>query len=52
MSDIPAYPRSSPTNIARAVFVGELSLDGAVRHTKGVPPMPASTREQGSDSAY
>ncbi len=38
--------------VAQAMFVGELSLDGAVRHTEGVLPMVASAREQGYDTVF
>jgi magnesium chelatase family protein len=34
-------------SIEGAMFVGELSLDGIVRHTRGVLPMTATARQQG-----
>lgn len=36
----------------RAVFIGELSLDGKLRHTDGVLPMVAVAREQGIELVY
>ena len=36
----------------RLMIVGELSLDGAVRHTKGVLPMVAHARDQGITRVY
>ena len=35
-----------------AVFIGELSLDGTVRHTAGVLPMISLAREQGHARAF
>ncbi|NUQ58377.1 MAG: ATP-binding protein, partial [Anaerolineales bacterium] len=34
-------------SIAGAIVVGELSLDGAVRHTRGILPMAAAARANG-----
>lgn len=34
-------------SIEGAMFIGELSLDGVVRHTRGVLPMAATAREKG-----
>ncbi len=34
-------------DLSRALVIGELSLDGTVRHTNGVLPMAAMAREQG-----
>lgn len=34
-------------DLSSALVIGELSLDGAVRHTNGVLPMAAMAREQG-----
>jgi magnesium chelatase family protein len=34
------------------VFLGELSLDGSVRHTNGVLPMVALAREKGSKAVF
>ena len=36
-----------PDNLAGALFVGELSLEGTTRHTKGILPLAALAREQG-----
>jgi magnesium chelatase family protein len=38
--------------LENAVFIGELSLDGSVRHVKGVMPMVYSAREAGCTVAY
>ncbi len=35
-----------------AVFLGELSLDGSVRHTHGILPMVALARDRGISTAY
>ena len=37
---------------ASAVFLGELSLDGAVRHTNGILPMVAVARDEGFKSVF
>jgi magnesium chelatase family protein len=37
---------------ASAVFLGELSLDGSVRHTHGILPMVALARDRGIQTAY
>lgn len=39
-------------DVAGCVFLGELSLDGAVRHTQGVLPMVALARDRGIRTAY
>ena len=39
-------------NDGKAVFLGELSLDGGVRHTHGVLPMVAAARDAGVDKAF
>lgn len=39
-------------NMPRAVFLGELSLDGALRHTQGVLPMVALAKEKGYESIF
>ncbi len=39
-------------SVADAVVVGELSLDGKVRHTRGVLPMAALARKQGFRRIY
>jgi magnesium chelatase family protein len=38
--------------LERSLFVGELSLDGSIRHTKGVMPMAYAAREAGLDAVY
>lgn len=38
--------------VERAVFIGELSLDGTLRHTDGVLPMVAVAREKGIEMVY
>jgi magnesium chelatase family protein len=38
--------------LERAMFVGELSLDGSVRHVKGVMPMVYAAREAGCETVY
>jgi len=35
-----------------AMVIGELSLDGSVRHVKGVLPMAAKARDEGIDALY
>ena len=39
-------------DVADAVFLGELSLDGAVRHAQGILPMVALARDRGIKTAY
>ena len=36
-----------PDKLEEAVFVGELSLDGTIRHTKGILPLAAMARAEG-----
>ena len=36
-----------PDKLEEAIFIGELSLDGTVRHTKGILSMAAMARSQG-----
>ncbi|MBK8903617.1 MAG: YifB family Mg chelatase-like AAA ATPase [Anaerolineaceae bacterium] len=38
--------------LANAFFLGELSLDGTARHTKGILPMTALAREQGFSRVF
>jgi len=38
--------------VDRAVFIGELGLDGTLRHTDGVLPMAAVARAAGMQTAY
>ncbi|MCY3834068.1 MAG: YifB family Mg chelatase-like AAA ATPase [Chloroflexi bacterium] len=35
-----------------AMFIGELSLDGSIRHVKGVLPMVYTAMQQGMDTVY
>jgi len=42
-----ASEQLAPTAVEGAMIIGELSLDGSVRHTRGVLPMAALAREQG-----
>ena len=35
-----------------AIFLGELSLDGSLRHTNGILAMASVARDQGYDSVY
>ncbi len=42
----------SPESIAGAMIVGELSLDGRVRHARGVLPVAALARQQGFQRIY
>ena len=42
-----AADQLTPDSVEGALVVGELSLDGTVRHTRGVLPMAAVAREQG-----
>ena len=39
-------------NVTGALFIGELSLDGSVRHVRGVLPMAALAREQGFERIF
>ncbi|MBM4432158.1 MAG: YifB family Mg chelatase-like AAA ATPase [Chloroflexi bacterium] len=39
-------------DLQSSVFVGELSLDGSVRHTNGVLPMISAAAQQGYEKAY
>lgn len=41
-----------PEKLANALFLGELSLDGTARHTKGILPMTALAREQGFSRVF
>ncbi len=42
-----ASEQLDPDTIQGALVIGELSLDGSVRHTRGVLPMAAIARQQG-----
>lgn len=39
-------------DVTSCVFLGELSLDGAVRHAQGILPMVALARDRGITTAY
>ena len=41
-----------PVELEDAIFLGELSLDGSVRHVEGVLPMTHFAREQGFKAVY
>jgi magnesium chelatase family protein len=41
-----------PSSDAGSVFLGELSLDGQLRHTNGVLPMVALVRDRGYQAVY
>src|SRR5438445_13553752 len=41
-----------PETLERALFLGELSLDGRLRHTQGILPMVGLARERGFHSVY
>jgi magnesium chelatase family protein len=41
-----------PADVSNAVFLGELSLDGQVRHAHGILPMVALARSRGIRTAY
>ena len=41
-----------PDKVAGALFIGELSLDGTTRHTKGILPMTALARAQGYERVF
>ncbi|MEQ8676621.1 MAG: YifB family Mg chelatase-like AAA ATPase [Aggregatilineales bacterium] len=40
------------TAIEQAIFIGELSLDGSVRHVKGVMPMVYTALQDGYEAVY
>jgi magnesium chelatase family protein len=42
----------APGAVAEALIVGELSLDGSVRHVRGVLPIAAVAREQGFQQLF
>ena len=39
-------------DLSQAIFLGELALDGTVRHTRGILPMLAFARDQGFTQVY
>ncbi|MCB8984037.1 MAG: YifB family Mg chelatase-like AAA ATPase [Ardenticatenaceae bacterium] len=41
-----------PDKLDGALFIGELSLDGTTRHTKGILPMTALARAQGFERVF
>lgn len=41
-----------PEKLADALFIGELSLDGTTRHTKGILPMTALARSEGFERVF
>src|SRR2546425_8979817 len=41
-----------PETLERALFLGELSLDGRLRHTQGILPVVGLARERGFHSVY
>jgi magnesium chelatase family protein len=44
--------RPAPSPRSRALFLGELSLDGGLRHTHGILPMVALARERGIQAVF
>jgi magnesium chelatase family protein len=47
-----ASDQAWPDRVENALFVGELSLDGGVRHTTGILPMAALAKERGLHTAF
>ena len=47
-----ATDQLAPECIEESMFIGELSLDGSVRHVRGILPMAALAREQGFKNLY
>jgi magnesium chelatase family protein len=41
-----------PDKLEGGLFIGELSLDGSTRHTKGILPMAALARQQGYERVF
>ena len=41
-----------PSDVASSVFLGELSLDGGVRHTRGILSMVATARDAGFSQVF
>jgi len=39
-------------SLSKAVFIGELSLDGDIRHVKGIMPMIYTAQQEGYQTAY
>ena len=47
-----ASEQAWPDRVENALFVGELSLDGGVRHTTGILPMAALAKEHGFHTVF
>ena len=47
-----ASEQAWPDRVENALFVGELSLDGSVRHTTGILPMAALAKERGFHTVF
>ncbi|MCU0482316.1 MAG: YifB family Mg chelatase-like AAA ATPase [Anaerolineae bacterium] len=47
-----ATDQAPPDKIGKSVFIGELSLDGSVRHVKGLLPMIYTAMQAGFERAY
>jgi magnesium chelatase family protein len=47
-----ASEQAWPQGLEDALFVGELSLDGSVRHTTGILPVAAVARQEGMKQLY
>ncbi len=47
-----ASEQAWPDRVEYALFVGELSLDGGVRHTTGILPMAALAKERGFNTVF
>jgi len=41
-----------PDRVENSLFIGELSLDGTTRHTKGILPLAARAREEGFERVF
>jgi magnesium chelatase family protein len=49
---IPLCSQQVTADLSKAVFSGELALDGSLRHTRGILPMVALAAESGFTQAY
>ena len=47
-----ASEQAWPDRVENTIFVGELSLDGGVRHTTGILPMAALAKERGFHTVF
>ncbi|MDX2078046.1 MAG: YifB family Mg chelatase-like AAA ATPase [bacterium] len=47
-----ATDQAPPDKLGKSVFIGELSLDGSVRHVKGVMPMVYTAKKAGYTKAF